>query len=92
MNRYDIGDTVRVTATFRNELSALADPDAVTCTFRRPSGTNVEATPSSTSTGVWTASVTIDQSGVWRYRVTGTGSNSIAEEGSFVVRRQRVTP
>lgn len=92
MNRYDVGDTVRVSATFRNVNSALADPATVTCTFRRPNGTNVTATPTSSTTGVWTADTTVDDSGVWRYRFEGTDTESVAEEGAFVVRRQRVIP
>lgn len=89
MNRYDVGDTVRVTATFRNENGALDDPADVACIIRRPNGVNIEPTPTSSSTGIWSATVNIDDSGVWRYRFEG---DDVAEEGSFVVRRQRVTP
>ena len=92
MNRYDVGDTVRVSATFLNVNGVLADPATVTCTFRRPNGTNITATPTSSTTGVWIAEVTVDDSGVWRYRFEGTDTESVAEEGSFVVRRQMVIP
>lgn len=93
MNRYDVGETVRVTATFRRtDTDALTDPAEVTCTFLRPDRTTQTAATSSSSTGVWDAQVDVDISGVWRYRFVGSDSDTGAEEGAFVVRRQRVVP
>jgi hypothetical protein len=91
MNRYDVGDTVKVTATFtRTDTGALTDPSTVTCTFLRPDRTTQTASTSSSSTGVWDAEVDVDVSGVWRYRFLGTSADVGVEEGAFVVRRQRV--
>ena len=42
-------------------------------------------------TGVYKATLTIDQAGTWRYRWAGTGAVAEMEQGVFMVRRDRVT-
>ncbi|GMU80033.1 MAG: hypothetical protein AMXMBFR46_28210 [Acidimicrobiia bacterium] len=90
MATHDIGDVVKLTGTFRDAAGDLADPTAVTVTVLEPDGTTSTPTASSASTGVWTATVSIDQSGTWRYRWAGTGVVVTAEEGAFDVRPRRV--
>lgn len=89
MTTYDVGDQVRLTGTFTNSNGAAANTTAV-CTVRKPDGTT--STPSVTdgATGVYTADVTLDQAGRWRYRWSGTGDVIAAGEDSFDVRRRRV--
>lgn len=90
MATHDIGDVVKLTGTFKNASGTLTDPDTVTLTVLEPDGTTSTPTASSSSTGIWTANVTIDQSGTWRYRFEGTGAVVTAEEGAFDVRPRRV--
>lgn len=90
MATYDIGDVVKLTGTFRDVDGDLANPTTVTLTVLEPDGTTSTPSASSSSTGIYTATVTIDQSGTWRYRWEGTGDVVTAEEGSFDVRPRRV--
>lgn len=87
---HDIGDTKVLTGTFRNASGALANPTTVTLRVRKPDGTTSTVSNSNSSTGIYTASVPLDQSGVWRYKWWGTGAVAEAGEGWFTVRRERV--
>jgi hypothetical protein len=89
MNKYDVGDKVRLSITVRDYAAALADP-TLTCTARKPDGTTTSLTPVQSSTGNWYADVTVDQSGHWFYRWTATGAVVAAEEGQFYVRERKV--
>lgn len=90
MSTYDVGDTRTLTGTFRNAAGALTDPTAVVLTVRKPDGTETVTSTTHASTGVYTAAVSFDQSGVWRYRFEGTGTVAEAGEQMLTVRRQRV--
>lgn len=89
MTKFDIGDSVRLTATFTNLAGSLTNPTTVVCTIRRPDGNSSTLSNSTSSTGVYTADVTVDQSGEWNYRWSGTGALVVAEEGSFYVRERK---
>ena len=91
---YDVGDRVRVTATFTNELTgAPMDPSVITLTIKPPrlpatvhqygivgSGIVREAL------GVYYIDQDITVHGSWYYRWTGAGALVAAEESHFFVR------
>jgi hypothetical protein len=93
MNSYDVGDLVRVTATFTNAAGTVADPAAVTARYRSPSGTTttltygVDAELVKESTGVYHVDISASESGTWSYRFASTGSGQAANEESFFVER-----
>lgn len=93
-NTYDIGDVVRLTATFRSTGSALKDPTAVTFTYGDPAGswtTEIYGGGNVThpSTGAYRLDIIPDSAGVWIYRVNSTGVVTTASESYFRVLHQR---
>jgi hypothetical protein len=93
---YDIGDAVRITASFYNSATPAVLTDPTTVTVRiKPSNAaattytyGTDAAVVKSATGVYYIDVTITASDRWRYRWAGTGALIQAEEGSFNVRRQ----
>lgn len=88
MNTYDIGDQVRLTATFKNRSGSPADPTTVTFTYQKPGGPVISDSGAvvKDSTGVYHYDLTLDNvPGKWRYRFAGTGALIAAEEGEFRV-------
>lgn len=88
MDSYDIGDAVRLTGTFRNAAGTLTDPTTVTLKHEDPSGnetslTYAGGTVTKSSTGIYYADVTVDESGTWKYKWIGTGTVAQADEGAF---------
>lgn len=90
MNVFDIGDQVRLGATFTNLAGTLLNPTTVACVARKPDGSTTTLTAVNESTGVYHADVLVDQSGTWNARWAGTGTLVVAEETSFEVRVRRV--
>ncbi len=90
MNKYDVGDQVRLSVVIANNAGTATDPTTVTCTVRKPDGLAQTLSASKDSTGNYHADVTIDQQGEWDYRWLGTGSLIVAEEGAFYVRVRKV--
>lgn len=87
---YNIGDTVRVKATFKDADDVLSDPSTVAVTIYEPDGTETTYTlagggVTKESDGVYYTNLTPDQSGVHRYRFTSTGNPALVEESSFFV-------
>lgn len=82
----DIGDKVRVTATFYDGDDDLAAPTAVVISARDPSGNEAALSSSTSSTGVYVADLAIDESGRWWFRAVGTGAVEAAAEKSLLVR------
>ena len=87
---FDIGDKLRLTGTFT--VSAVnTDPTAVVLQVKDPTGnvttyTYALAEIVKSATGVYYRDVSIDESGVWYYRWSGTGAVETAEEGRIQVR------
>jgi len=74
---------VIVTATFRNNAGALANPTTVDVDVKYPSGTTATPVASNVSTGVYSIPIGIDEVGIIYYGVTGAGNNADAyAEGS----------
>lgn len=92
-NAYEVGDRVRLTATFTDEDDALTDPTEVTIRVQDPSGNEASDTYNGgagnvtrVSLGVFRLFVTIDESGRWHWKANGTGALVAAQERSFTVR------
>jgi hypothetical protein len=86
MSEYDIGDVVRLTATFSNAAGAPTDTTAV-LTVKKPDGTSSTPAVTHGTRGVYSSDVPIDQPGVWSYRFVGTGAVTSAGGGRLYVRR-----
>jgi len=90
---YDVGDDIRLSVTFAVS-GTPTDPTTVKLYVRDPSGNEAEYVYADDitkdDTGDYHYDVSIDESGVWRYRWEGTGTAAGAEEGSFSVRTQQV--
>jgi hypothetical protein len=92
MNAYNVGDLVRITATFTS-ASVPADPTAISCIVKRryqlppvASTTYVYPTTiSKDSTGVYHVDVVPDTEGIYDYRWVGTGAVIAAGESAFNV-------
>lgn len=91
---YDIGDKVRITATFTSTAGTNADPTAVTVKHKDPSGnlTTVDSTSvTNSATGVYYADLEPDEAGVWHYSIGGTGNVVAYAEDWFRVRHVNVS-
>lgn len=93
-NIYNVGDSVKVKAEFRDpETKKLVDPSVVVCTVRPPETKPADVlTPAVTKTAVgkYEASIEVDRAGRWWVAFDGAGLHPSAEERSFVVRKQQV--
>lgn len=89
MNKYDVGDTVRTSASFTDADDAPADPTTVAVRVRKPDGQLVTGSPTKDSTGAYHYDVVPDQAGNWYYRYIGTGTIVTQQETGFYVREQR---
>lgn len=94
MNEYDIGDAVRFNANFKNSAGADTDPTVVVFKVKDPSGNAATYTYGGTgsntlavkdNTGDYHVDVTLDESGIWHYRWSGTGVLDAAEEAKLRV-------
>jgi len=90
INTYDIGDTIRLRATFTIS-GAATDPTTITLKVKNNSGTTstytyAGGTVSKTSTGIYYKDISLTNDGVWYYRFEGTGAVAAASEGQFIVR------
>lgn len=93
---YDIGDTVRLTATYTDTGGTAANPTTVTFVYEDPSGTATTITSTSTSVsnpavGSFFTDLVPDEAGLWEYRSSSTGTIIASEEGYFIVRARRVS-
>ena len=90
---YDIGDTRRLQATFKDINQALTDPTTVTFKMVEPDGavtTYVFGTDSELvkdSTGVFHVDWPITKQGRHSWSMAGTGTVAQKEEGEFYVKR-----
>lgn len=93
MSTYDIGDTLRLSATFTLNSTNTA-PTAIYLYYQAPGSTTVEysygggTVSTGTGTGVYQKDITIATAGTHHYRWQGTGAVATAEQSSFEVREQ----
>jgi hypothetical protein len=83
---FDIGDKIRLTAEFRDDAGALADPVTVTLMIKDPAGTVTTPTPTRSGLGEYEHLIVIDQADRWYWRWVGSGDVDVAEESWFFVR------
>lgn len=94
-NAYDVGDLVRISATFANVSGVNADPTTVKAKFKNPAGTVTTYTYGTDvqlvkdATGKYHVDISITSNGEWWYRWEGTGAVQAAEENDFVVRKSQ---
>lgn len=98
-NLYDIGDKVRLLATW-TVSGSYTNPTTPQCRVKSPPGTTTVYATSAASgvstgvvqsaTGQYYVDVLPTSEGVWHYRWTGTGNAYAAEEGSFEIRASGV--
>ncbi len=71
---HDVGDLIRVEATFRDDLGVLTAPTTVVVTVQAPDG--VITTPSATnpSVGVYRYEFVPSLGGNWKVQFLGTGT------------------
>jgi len=89
VNKYDLGDSVRLQSVFTVDGEAR-NPTDVTLQIKNPAGTVAlynTGDLQNPSTGTYYRDVTLDDTGVWDYRFYGTGTVIAADEGKLVVRR-----
>lgn len=90
------GSSRQTRAYFYNSAGNLANPTTTTLKIRKPDGTESSVAQGSLtqeSTGVWSYTVTLDQSGTWYFRWVGTGNVVAAYESRVeVVRTPFTTP
>ena len=97
-DQLDIGDKVRLRGVFTdpNDSDAKKDPTAIHLRYRDPSGNltertfGVDAELVKEATGIYYEDVTLDESGIWSWKMLGTGAVVAAEETSFEVKEERV--
>ena len=89
-NQYLIGSASVITVNI-TKAGVLIDPTALTFEYEQPDSTIITYTYGvgtnivKTSTGIYTITVVLSQSGVWRYRWQSTAPNHGAVEGSLIV-------
>ena len=99
MNTYDIGDLIRMRATFTNSAGAVVDPSSVSLQYRA-----LAFDPASVTTLIFGVNSIVKAStgdyyhdysatssaGEWRFRWNGTGANAAAAEDSIKLRERYV--
>lgn len=93
MNRYDIGDLVKIQGTFTDTAGVPTNPTTATLRVHKPDGTldiYTGAQLSSGGNGIKYVEITPALAGTWLYRWEGTGAVTTVEEAAFVVRKRRV--
>jgi hypothetical protein len=94
LGTFDIGDEVKVTATFTDVNGTLTNPTALTFQVEHADATEVAYTQASPevanpSTGIWTLTftITVNDPGRWYVRSRATAGVKAADEDWFNVRR-----
>lgn len=91
MTAYDVGDQVKLTATFTNASAVAADPTAVTVKTKTPAGVTTTYTYGvdnevvKSATGIYYILLTLATAGLWYVRFAGTGAIVAAAETSIDV-------
>lgn len=81
MSDVTVGATVRLRSLFYVD-GVLTDPDTIGLSVRSPDGTTTTPVPQHPGDGTYYHDLTLDQSGLWSYRFTGTGAAAGISEGT----------
>ena len=87
---FDIGDVVRLEASFKNAANVATTPTTTVLTLKMPDGTLSTPAITANGTGVYYYDVLFSASGAWTYRWVATGTVQTAEEGRVYVRPSKV--
>lgn len=94
---FDIGDRVRLAATFQDLNGNLTDPTTITLTVRKPNSPSVTyayalspAIVTKDAVGKYHVDLDLHLSGAWKYKWAGAGAVIAAEEGRIFVRSSSV--
>lgn len=88
-NTFDVGDQIRLRASFTDVDGAADTPTSTTIEHKDPSGniTTIENGDLTTeATGILYTTIDVDEAGRWYWRATGSASPKAAGEASFIVR------
>lgn len=90
INVYQLGDSPRISAEFRNAAGTLIDPTTVTFKFTTPSGVVTPyvypaAQVVKDGTGLYHVDLSVNERGIWLYRWESTGTGQAAEQHEFTV-------
>ena len=93
MNNYDVGDVVRVMATFTNSAGTAVDPSSVYAFHKivKPEVSNTTTIAYGVDSmvrlaaGIYYTDIPVNTGGEWHYRFRGRGANAAAVEGNFQV-------
>lgn len=88
VNEYDLGDLVRVSATFTNSTGTPTNT-TVTLRVRKPDASVTTPTAVSDGSGAYHYDIAVDQPGIWFYRFEGTGAVQAASEAEFTVAKSQ---
>lgn len=83
---FDIGDVAHLAINFADSDGVPTNPTTVTLTIQAPDNTNLTPTPTNDSAGAWHYDLPLAQSGIYRFKWTGTGTIAAVEEGEIPVR------
>lgn len=96
MATYDIGDIVRVSASFKSLSGSLIDPTSACLVYKAPSGSSstlVYGTDGALvrdETGIYHVDITATSAGRWDVRWSSSGTGQASEEAYFNVRNRQV--
>lgn len=85
-----VGDQVTLTAIVKDANGAPAAATMAIAVTKPDATAATPAAPTTTSTGIYQSTVTIDQAGVWTYTWTASGTQVATEADQFEVRAQSV--
>lgn len=91
MADFENGQTIKLTATFKNSAGSVATPTTITLKLKNPAGTITTYTYADSqltldSTGVLSYTFQPTASGNWQYRFASTGTPATATEGEIYIR------
>lgn len=93
MNSYDVGDVVRLTATFTNSAGVVVDPSSIFAWHQIMKPILFDVTTigygvnsmTRSSAGIYYTDIPVNSAGEWHYRFRGYGANAAAVNGKFQV-------
>lgn len=83
---YNVGDGVRITATFTDLSGTVNDPTSVTFQAKDPHNTITTQAVTKQATGIYYTDLLLTAPGIWHYRFVGTGAVAAANEGQLTAR------
>jgi hypothetical protein len=90
VDRYLIGNIIRISSTFTNLTGIPTNPTSVVLTIKKPDLTETTQTPTNDSAGNYHADITPDQVGMYYYYFAGTGAIVAATQGQFSIYNKSV--